>query len=122
MTLPPLGTRPCFRDNEFFHYNCVPQILERGFRPRRDAQARRGCCATIRCLTQIHSLYKHVPLAGFCFVFVNHVLVTRQHESGDVFTLYAGSDPFSLYYIGHRGPPATHHPSEEFGLRMIMQY
>ena len=32
-------------------------------------------------------LYKHVPLAGFCFVFVNHVLVTCQHESGDVYTL-----------------------------------
>jgi len=66
-------------------------------------------------------LYTHVPLAGFCFVFVNHVLVTRQHESGDVFTLYAGSDPFSLYYVGHKGPPATHYPSEEFGLSMIMQ-
>jgi len=51
-------------------------------------------------------------------VFVNHVLVTRQHESGDIFTLYAGSDPFSLYYVG----PATHHPIEEFGLSMIMQY
>ena len=147
-----------------------------------DAQARRGCCATIRCLAQIYSLYKHVPLAGFCFVFVNHVLVTRQHESGDIFTLYAGSDPSSLYYlldltckrgsvgqserlsiprssvrfrlkpdnsnshefelhrpsnkgtklllkvikaiiiIGHRPPPATHLPSEEFGLSMIMQY
>ena len=86
------------------------------------AQARRVCCATIRCLTQIYSLYKHVPLAGFCFVFVNHVLITRQHESGNVFTLNAGSDPFSLYYVGHRGPPATHHPSEEFGLSMIMQY
>ena len=49
------------------------------------------------CLTQIYSLYKHDPLAGLCFVFVNHVLVTRQHESGDVYTLYAGSDPFSPY-------------------------
>ena len=55
-------------------------------------------------------------------VFVNHVLVTRQHESGDVYTLYAASDPFSLYYVGHRAPPATHHPSEEIGLSMIMQY
>jgi len=32
-------------------------------------------------------LYKHVPLAGFCSVFVNDVLVTRQHESDDVYTL-----------------------------------
>ena len=87
-----------------------------------DAQARRGCCATVRCLTQIYSLYKRVPLAGFCFVFVDHVLVTRQHESGDIYTLFACSDPFSLYYVGHKGPPATHHPTEEFGLSMIMQY
>jgi len=79
------------------------------------------CCATTRCLTQIYSRYKHVPLAGFCFVFVIHVLVTHQHESGDVYTLYAGSDPYSLYYV-HRAPYATHHPSEEFGLSMIMQY
>ena len=64
-------------------------------------------------------IYRIVPLAVFCFVFVNHVLVTRQHESGDFFTL---SDPFSVYYVGHRGPPATHHPSEEFGLSMIIQY
>jgi len=63
-----------------------------------------------------------VPLAGFCFVFFNHVLVTRQHESGDVYILYAGSDPFSLHYVGHRALPATHHPSEEFGLSMMMQY
>ena len=48
--------------------------------------------------------------------------VTRQHESGDVFTLYAGSDAFSLYYVGQKGPPATHRPSKEFGLSMIMQY
>ena len=68
-----------------------------------------SCCATIRCLTQIYSLYKHVPLASFCFVLVNHVLVTRQHESGDVYTFFACSDPFSLYYIGHRGPPTTHY-------------
>jgi len=67
-------------------------------------------------------LYKHVPLAGFCFVFVNHVLVIRQHESGDVFALNAGSDAFCLYYVGYRGPTATHHSSEEFGLSMIMQY
>jgi len=55
-------------------------------------------------------------------MFVNQVLVARQHESGDVYTLYAGSDPFSLYYVGHMDPPATHHPSEEFGLSMIMIY
>ena len=36
--------------------------------------------------------------------------------------LNAGSDPLSLYHVGHRAPPATHHPSEEFGLSVIMQY
>ena len=55
-------------------------------------------------------------------MFVKHVLLTRQHESGDVYTLFACSDHFSLYYVEHRGPLANRHPSEEFGLSMIMQY
>ena len=54
-------------------------------------------------------------------MFVNQVLVARQHESGDVYTLFACSDPFSPYYVRHRGPLANHHPSQEFGLSMIMQ-
>jgi len=45
---------------------------------------------------------------GFCFVFVNRISVTRQHESGDIYTLYAGSHLFSLYYVGHSPPPNWH--------------
>jgi len=52
----------------------------------------------------MYSLYKHVSLASFCLVFVNHVFVTRQLESGDVYTLYAASDLFSLCYVGHSPP------------------
>ena len=99
----------CIYSRELSRENCL-------------AEARRGCCATIRCLAQIYSLYKHVPLAGFCFVFVNDVLVTRKHESGDVYTLFACSDPFSLYYVGTQGTPCNPPPSEKIGLSMIMQY
>jgi len=62
----------------------------------------------------------HWQVSALCFSIM--FFVTRQHESGDVFTLYAGSDAFSLYYVGQKGPPATHRPSKEFGLSMIMQY